>query len=102
MLPRSYLKKVFWPNLGVGPSLQVLDILEYACYRSDCYAVGLKLGPALILNQNPFFEMASTTWYILCQLTLAVPTKPNPSNFRIDPGTVFCGSKQVFDLNKNS
>jgi len=49
---RSYLKKVFWLNLGVGSSLQVLDILEYVC--------GLKLGPALILNQNPFFEMAST------------------------------------------
>ena len=48
---RSYLKKVFWPNLRVGASFQVLDILEYAC--------GLKLGPALILNQNPFFEMAS-------------------------------------------
>jgi hypothetical protein len=48
---RSYLKKVFWPNLGVGSSLQVLAILKYAC--------GLKLGPALILNQNPFFEMAS-------------------------------------------
>jgi len=51
ILNRSYLKKVFWPNLGVGSSLQVLNILEYAC--------GLKLGAALILNQNPFFEMAS-------------------------------------------
>ena len=49
---RSYLKKVFWPNLGVEPSFQVLDIPEYAC--------GLKLGLALILNQNPIFEMAST------------------------------------------
>jgi hypothetical protein len=49
---RSHLKKVFWPNLCVGASFQVLDILEYAC--------GLKLGPALILNQNPFFEMASS------------------------------------------
>ena len=43
--------KAFWPNLGVGSSFQVLDILEYAC--------GLKLDSALILNQNPFFEMAS-------------------------------------------
>ena len=51
MVIRSYLKKVFWPNLGVEPSLQVLDILEYAC--------ALKRGPALILNQNPFFELAS-------------------------------------------
>jgi hypothetical protein len=39
------------PNLCVRPSFQVLDILEYAC--------GLKLGPALTLSQNPFFEMAS-------------------------------------------
>jgi hypothetical protein len=30
---------------------QVLDIPEYAC--------GLKLGTVLILNQNPFIEMAS-------------------------------------------
>ena len=48
---RSYLKKVFFPNLCVRPSFQVLDILEYAC--------GLKLGPALTLSQNPIFEMAS-------------------------------------------
>jgi hypothetical protein len=26
------------------------------------YASGLKLGPALILNQNPFFEIASTSF----------------------------------------
>ncbi len=50
-IDRSYLKKIFWSNLSVEPSLQVLDILEYAC--------GLKLGPALTLNQNLFFEMAS-------------------------------------------
>jgi len=31
----------------------------YACYRSDCYAVGFKLGPAATLNQNPNFESAS-------------------------------------------
>jgi hypothetical protein len=49
---RSYLKKVFLPNLCVRLSFQVLDILEYAC--------GLKLGPALTLSQNPFFEMASS------------------------------------------
>jgi hypothetical protein len=49
---RSYLKKVFFPNLCVRPSFQVLDILEYAC--------GLKLGPALTLSQNPIFEMASS------------------------------------------
>jgi hypothetical protein len=51
-LIRSYLKKVFFPNLCVRPSFQVLDILEYAC--------GLKLGPALTLSQNPIFEMASS------------------------------------------
>ena len=52
METRSYLKKVFLPNLCVRPWFQVLDILEYAC--------GLKLGPALTLSQNPFFEMASS------------------------------------------
>ena len=46
----SHLKKVFWPNLCVGPWFQILDILEYAS--------GLKPRSALILNQNPFFEMA--------------------------------------------
>ena len=51
-LTRSHLKKVFWPNICVGALFQVLDIQKYAC--------GLKLGPALILNQNPFFEMASS------------------------------------------
>jgi hypothetical protein len=50
---RSYLKKVFSPNIGVEPSSQFLDILEYAC--------GLSLGLALILNENPNFEMASRT-----------------------------------------
>jgi hypothetical protein len=50
-LSRSHLKKVFCPNLCVGPSFQLLDILEYAC--------GLKLGPALTLCQNPIFEKTS-------------------------------------------
>ncbi len=49
---RSYLKSVFWSNLCVGSSFQFLDIPQYAC--------GLKLGPALTLNQNPIFEMTST------------------------------------------
>jgi hypothetical protein len=48
---RSYLKKVFWPNLGVGAGFQILDRPAYAC--------GLKPGSAYVLNQNPFFEMAS-------------------------------------------
>ena len=47
----SRLKKVLWPNFCVGPLLQLLGILQYAC--------GLKFGPALNLNQNPFFEMTS-------------------------------------------
>ena len=49
---RSYLKKVFWHNLFVGTAFQILDIPEYAC--------GLQRSPALSLNQNPVFEMAST------------------------------------------
>jgi hypothetical protein len=48
---RTYLKNVFWPNIFVGASLQILDIQQYAS--------GLKLGPAAILNQNPIFEMGS-------------------------------------------
>ena len=47
---RSHLKKVFSPELGVEPSSQVLDILEYAC--------GLRLGLALISDENPNFEIA--------------------------------------------
>jgi hypothetical protein len=54
---RSYLKIIFWPNLGVGASFLVLDILEYDC--------GLKLGSALILNQNLYFEMASNSKYLI-------------------------------------
>ena len=48
---RTHLKNVFWPNIFVGASLQILDIQQYAS--------GLKLGPAAILNQNPIFEMGS-------------------------------------------
>jgi len=39
---RSHLKKVFSSDIGVEPSSQTLDILEYAC--------GLILGLALISN----------------------------------------------------
>ena len=49
---RRYLKNVFCPNLSVESSFQLFGILEYAC--------GLKLGPALTLNQNPIFEIASS------------------------------------------
>jgi len=48
---RTHLKNVFWSNIFVGASLQILDIQQYAS--------GLKLGPAAILNQNPIFEMGS-------------------------------------------
>jgi hypothetical protein len=48
---RTYLKNVFWPNIFVGASFQILDIQQYAS--------GLKLGPAAILNQNPIFEIGS-------------------------------------------
>jgi hypothetical protein len=47
---RSYLKNVFWlPAFfdGIGAAFQILDIQQYAS--------GLKLGPAVILNQNPNF-----------------------------------------------
>ena len=54
---RSHLKKVFSPELGVEPSSQVLDILEYAC--------GLRLGLALISDKNPNFEIASRKNYRL-------------------------------------
>ena len=61
-LIRTQLKNVFWPNIFVGASLQILDIQQYAS--------GLKLGPVArvpakplgedgILNQNPIFEMGS-------------------------------------------
>ena len=51
---RSFLKKVFWSPAffgGIGRSVQILEILEYSS--------GLNLAAALILNQNPFFEIPS-------------------------------------------
>ena len=48
---RTHLKNVFWPNIFVGASFQILDIQQYAS--------GLKVRPAAILNQNPIFEMDS-------------------------------------------
>jgi len=48
---RNHLKNVFWHNIFVGASFQILDNQQVAC--------GLKLGPAAILNQNPIFEMPS-------------------------------------------
>lgn len=51
---RSRFKIIFLTKLGVGPTFQALDMLLYAC--------GLKLGPALILNQNLNLETASITF----------------------------------------
>ena len=53
----THLKNVFWPNIFVGASLQILDIQQYAS--------GLKLGPAAILNQNPIFETGSNEIIVL-------------------------------------
>jgi hypothetical protein len=71
---RTYLKNVFWPHIFVGASFQILDNHQVAC--------GFKLGPAApvpakplfshgedgIWNQNPIFEMGSSTF-----------PKPDPS-----------------------
>jgi CheY-like chemotaxis protein len=73
---RTHLKNVFWPNIFVGASLQILDIQQYASglrptkiIRSGGKSSNAgKLGPAArvpakplgedgILNQNPIFEM---------------------------------------------
>jgi hypothetical protein len=48
---RSSFKNVFWPNVFVGASFQILEIQEYSS--------GLKFGSAATLNQNPIFETAS-------------------------------------------
>jgi len=62
---RTYLKIIFWPNLGVGAFFQVLDILEYACglrptkkNRSGGKSrTAGKLSSALILDKNLYFEI---------------------------------------------
>jgi|GEM_PF-1831271 len=56
---RSHLKKVFSSDIGVEPSSQILDILEYAC--------GLSLGLALISTENPNFEIASNNILPFCR-----------------------------------
>ena len=66
LISRTQLKNVFWPNIFVGASLQILNIQQYAS--------GLQLGPAArdpakplsedgILNQNPIFELGSDRMY---------------------------------------
>jgi len=46
---RSYLKKVFWPNLRVGSSFQLLGIPEYACRRSRQQAGRVEPRPRLFI-----------------------------------------------------
>jgi hypothetical protein len=48
-------KKSFGPISVLGPRFNSSEYLKYAC--------GLNLGPALILNKNPIFEMASITYF---------------------------------------
>ena len=48
---RSFLKNVLWPNLCVGIAFQLLKIRKYSS--------GLKHSPALTLDQNPIFAIAS-------------------------------------------
>jgi hypothetical protein len=56
-LTRTYLKKVFWPHLGVGAFFQVLDNQQVALQEHFLRgACGLKISAALTWNQNPNFE----------------------------------------------
>jgi hypothetical protein len=48
-------KLSFGPNVFVGASFKIFEILMYSC--------GFQLGPAATLNQNPNFETASTNNY---------------------------------------
>jgi hypothetical protein len=64
---RIHLKNVFWPNIFVRASFQILGIPQYVSGfdpqkgfdREGSPAQRGKLGPAAILNQNPTFEMDS-------------------------------------------
>ena len=55
-----------WPKLGVGRSVQILEILQYSSglrpTLEDLISGQSRnegnLAAALILNQNPFFEIA--------------------------------------------
>ncbi|MGD8768822.1 MAG: hypothetical protein PVJ06_02140, partial [Desulfobacterales bacterium] len=55
MHTRSYLKKVFSPNLCVRPSFQVLDILEYACRRSRDVFGALETRSCIDLKLKSYF-----------------------------------------------
>ncbi len=64
---RSHLKNVFWPNIFVGASFQILDTQQYASGLRPTKITGSggksrfagKRGRAAILNQKPIFGMAS-------------------------------------------
>jgi len=75
-LNRNCRKNVFWPNIGVGPLFQVLNILAYAG--------GLKQWPALILSQNPIFEMAANQRF-------DTPFEFNAPAFDTSKGNAFFG-----------
>jgi len=78
---------VFSPDIGVEPSSHVLDIPEYAC--------GLRLGLALITNENPHLETAS-------DVQLKIVFWPQLSVERaarvLDNPAVACGSILAFAL----
>jgi hypothetical protein len=74
---RSQLKNVFWPNIFVDASLQILVIQQYASGLRPTKITGSggksrlagKLGPAAILNQNPIFEMVSNNFRSAVKIT---------------------------------
>lgn len=56
-----FLKNVFCPNPCVGTPIRFRDILQYAC--------GLKRVSALILRQNPIFEIPCGTAFWIAYFT---------------------------------
>ena len=56
---KSHLKKVFSPDIGVEPSSQVLDILEYACGLIFGLAFLSRRSWREISTEYPNFETVS-------------------------------------------
>ncbi len=86
-LSRSYLKKIFWLNFFVGRSVQILEILEYSS--------------ASILNQNLFFEIASSqvvTVKSQYYLIFVIPAKAGIHQFQVVMDSRFRGSDGCFDF----
>ena len=84
MRNRTHLKKVFWPKLGVGRSYQILEIPAVFTTHGIGFAgtSGLIFAAALILNQNPFFEIDSkrelSVWplrHVTIMLTLLIVSR---------------------------